>query len=474
MVNRASKWRLRDLVDFEVLLRSGESGKRPPGADPCRAAVREALEKRRPRREGARRRLGLRVWLEARREGETAGWGRHVTGAVRLAGGLLGVIAFLFGIGLMRGLLVEVEDLGRCYHVWVFLAVSLGLQWLFLGLSTGGYLLVRRRTGALSVAEHLVAWLAGRFATVVDGEVWRRLLRGGEGYRPVVSWRVARMVQGAGVLYNLGLLAGFFGCLWFLKIGFFWESSLPAFSWPKLVQLMQVLALPWSWSGTALPPAWEEQDFSLLRQRFFDEEGGADWWPFMMMAIAVWGLLPRLLLWLGCLWREQRALAGLSFQEPRHRELWRELTRIDRGEPASGPADGVVLLDVGGIDVPTEALRGFLLRHLRVNPEARYTASILDEGREAEAWEAIERAPLGVVFLVEGWALSPKQMNALHKRFRSGDPERPLRFLVLGPIRGGLPSAPAAGDVTQWKAYVDGLRDPAVEVIAYHETEARS
>ena len=139
--------------------------------------------------------------------------------------------------------------------------------------------------------------------------------------------------------------------------------------------------------------------------------------------------------------------------------------------PTEGTADGVVVLDVGGSGVETGRLREFMLREMRVNPEARYEAAVLDESAEEEAWEAIRQAPLGVVYLVEGWSLSPKLMTAIHQRVRSHGEERLVRFLVIGEVVDGVPGPPAKADFDQWKVFVDGLRDPAAEIVAFEAPE---
>jgi len=157
------------------------------------------------------------------------------------------------------------------------------------------------------------------------------------------------------------------------------------------------------------------------------------WSWFFFFALAVWGLFPRVLFWLTAWMGERRALAGLVFQEPRHRTLWRELSKVQRGEIHSSQADGVVLLDVGGLEVETETIRPFLLRELRVNPEARFYLGPLDEEGERKALQAARDAAMGVVFLVEGWNLSPKQMAIYHARVREAiGADHLIRYLVVG------------------------------------------
>ena len=162
--------------------------------------------------------------------------------------------------------------------------------------------------------------------------------------------------------------------------------------------------------------------------------------------------------------KERRTLAALEFQEVAHRKLWRELSRVERMVTMEGMKDGVVLLDVGGLGLETGEIRPFLLKHLRVNPEKSYSVGILDAAEEREAWEAIRSAPCGVVMLVEGWSLSPKQMTVLIERIRrEAGQETVLRVLVLGD---GL-VAPDDEDFKAWQDFVDGLRDPHLECVSF-------
>lgn len=468
MADLKRKWSLEDLVDFEARLHESVEG----GSAEERRRYREEVARLEggPQEESARRRLGLRIWLESGRDDRDEGAGRRVVGALRGAALLLGAVAFLGGIGVMRGLLTEVFL--RSYNVWIFLAAAIGVQWLLLLGGLAGYAFVRRQAGALSLFQRVGSVVVRRWTSNLDGVVWRGLLEGGAGYRSALSWRLARLTQGVAVMFNLGLMAGFYGCLFFLSVRFYWESTFEGSGW-GLLNFMEGMARPWSWSGVAGAPVQGDIEYSVLLKIFYEREDVQKLWPFLMMSLLFYGLLPRVMLWWWCANNERRALGSLAFQAPRHRELWRQLTKVERCLPSKGQADGVVLLDVGGTGVTVEAVREFLLRELRVNPQARHTAGVLDEEREREALAAIEEAELGVVFLVEGWALSPKEMRVLYKRVRAvGGDELPMNFLVLGELQGGEPGAPSDEDWQQWKAFVDSLRDPAAEAVAYREPAA--
>lgn len=471
MARTQRKWRLRDLVDLESRLVEREGG---AGGVRHRQRYRAKVAEMRswPRSEAAKRRVGLRLWLEAGREGDAPGeTGQRVVAGLRGASLVLGFVAAFAGIGVSRGLLqAPPADLfARGYNVWLFLAVTVGLQWTILLGGLLGYFLVRRGVGALSLMQRFVSRVALRWFGGGDAALTRNLLEGGGGYRSVLSWRVARLTQGVAVMFNLGLLAGFYGCLFFLSVRFYWESTMEGSGW-GLVDFAELVAAPWSWSGVASPPVRDGITYSVVGKIWYEKAEVDSLWPFLMMVMVVYGLLPRMVLWMVCLFRERRALATLPFQAARHRELWRELTKVESHVPSEGQADGVVLIDVGGTEISTGAVREFLLRELRVNPLKRFTAAVLDEDCEREALEAIGEAELGVVLLVEGWALSPKQIGALHERIREmGGAELPVQFLVVGEMADGALTPPTDEEWQQWKGFVDSLRDPASDVVAFRD-----
>src|SRR5699024_11522764 len=125
------------------------------------------------------------------------------------------------------------------------------------------------------------------------------------------------------------------------------------------------------------------------------------------MSLLVCGLLPRLLLLAWLRRRARQALARLDLQTPRQRALWRALSAVQRGDVATGPTDGALVLDVGGHGITGAQVRGFLLRRLRVNPERTLAVAVLDSEDEARAQRALAAGPAGVVLLVESRMVAP-------------------------------------------------------------------
>ena len=467
---------MADLADFESVLANEGAEK---GA---RRIYRESISPELPRDldEGSRRRRGLRLWLQAKR-GDGVQVGKKLVTGLELAGLVVKVLALLAGIGIVRGLLHSIPDFGgRGYNIWLFLGVTLGLQWLFLISGALAWVFLRKK-GKLPWSQELLGLLGKKFSGSRVGPVWARLLQmRSDGYGSVLGWRLASITQLGAVWLGFGMVISFIGCLWFLKVNFYWESTLESMSKSQLVQVTDGLSLPWSWVG----PGWSPGEYGVAQasiEVLKDPAQAPDahmrdpvnqlWMRFLVLALLVWGVFPRLALYYYCAFRERRALARLDFQESRHRNLWREMAKVERTVVKTSQADGVVLLDVGGTGFPLDQIRPFLLQQMRVNPESVHQTGVLDSSKEEAAYEAMKKAALGVVMAVEGWSLSGPQMKQNYEKVRAiiGD-KKPVRFLVLGTVKGGNVAEVNDVEMAEWVKFVDSLRDPAVEVIKWEES----
>ena len=449
MAGGRKAWNLEDLVDFEVLVQQSptveaEVGRRIreelPGADQS---------------ELGQRRWGFKEWLRSKNRGS----GAKVVSVTRLGGLALLIGTFLLGVGVIRGLVTMIDG-QSALNIWVLLAGTIGVQWVILVVGLVTFLLARYWIGGLGWLKEMVSSVVRRLAGKVSPEAWRSLIQG-KGKQPsALAWRLTRMLQLGGVGFNVGLIAGLFGVLWFTNVNFYWESSLSQFGGDSLGKVTRFLAAAWGGGGLTDSQIAGLKDIS-------GETGDGNWkafFNFIFAALFVWGLLPMVLLWVLAVLKERKTLGALEFQDLEHRKLWREISRVEHAVTMEGMKDGVVLLDVGGLGLDTTEIRPFLLQNLRVNPEKSYAVGILDASEEREAWEAIRSAPCGVVMLVEGWSLSPKQMSALVDRIRrEAGEETVLRVLVMGD---GV-EAPDDEDFRTWQEFVDGLRDPRLECVAF-------
>ncbi len=451
-------WTMESLVDFEQEIAT--SAGTPPAVRTAVIAAVRGLEG------AAARRVGMRVWLVEM--GKTSA-GRKFSGALSIVGAGLAVVMFLAGISAVLGLL-DRERGG--INVVLFLAVLLGGQWLVLVLAMAGWLLRGRAAEGFSSVQALVGKLARRFSGNRDEAWWENLMAGGGSPRAAVLWRIARLVQAAGVFFNIGILTGLAGLVLVKHVGFFWETTTEMAMFSLLEKLSHFLSLPWSaWWPGAVPNPDDIKAACWLPGHELPS-APAVWWEFLLMAVFFWGLIPRAILWLLAWNAGRQALGKLDFQGRAHRALWRELTGTDRIETDEKPLDGVLVLDVGGSGLTRDMLRPFLLRRLRVHPAAWHSVAVLDSGAEEEAARAMAKAPAGVVLLAEGWSLSPARMSALHSKIRSSaGPQTPVKFLIANVDAIQRPVSPTNEERREWERFVDALRDPAAEVFFYENAE---
>lgn len=470
---RKIRWRLADVLDFEA---------RIAGAEPAVNARDRLLFDRdiRPRLDGLppieQRRVGLRLWLGEHLSAGHIGPGAAWTQATRLLCYLLFIGMAISGGVLACGLAL---GNGQRVHVVIFIALTLGLPWSLFVLLW----LLRRLMGLDALGVGWVLSLAGRLLSgsqAPAGDQRRQsmrslaqTLRGSRAAAGALSSRIGGLLQCGGLGFSLGVVIAFVATLMVFDVRFYWEAT------PAEDGLMQAavatMAIPWRELWPAAVP--DTGDIQASRrhtgvgaQRVPGGSVAGAWWRFLVMSVLCWGLLPRLLLLLMFSWRERRALRSLDFQAPRHRALWRALAGIERGQTAAAAADAALVLDVGGSGIDGSAIRGFMLRRLRLNPQATYRVSVLDEAAETAADRALADSPAHVVLAVLDWSLSPRQASGLQQRLRGlAGPTTPVTWVVIGGDT-RCPAAPSADEHQRWTAFIDGLADPATEVAAYDPT----
>lgn len=459
MAKDTQRWTLEDLVDLEQAISTS------PATTP---AIREAVVAASRGLEGAAaRRAGLRKWLD---EAGSGAAGRKFSSALSLVGGGLSIVALLAGISAVLGLL-DRERGG--INVALFLGILIGGQWLVLILAAGAWLLRGRAAEGFSGVQALAGKLARRLAGNRDDGWWNHLMDSGGPARAAMLWRLARLAQGAGVCFNLGILLGLAGLVLVRHIGFYWETTTELAMRAVLLDAVKFLSLPWG----ALVPGAVPDAAVIDASRWLPgtsaglAPGPSQWWEFLLMATLCWGLLPRAILWLLAWKAERGSLTRLDFQGRGHRVLWRELTGSGRTETTDVPLDGVLVLDVGGSGLTESVMRPYLLRHLRVHPAAWQPVAVLDAQAEEEAARLLAKAPAGIVLLSEGWSLSPPRMLDLHAKVRaSAGRDVPVKFLVANVGADRHPVAASEEERREWSRFVDSLRDPAAEVFFYEST----
>jgi hypothetical protein len=292
---------------------------------------------------GDRRVAKLVAWERAVRSGESAGAppspsplaeeqppSRGTTDAVRLAALALAAAGFAIGASAAAGAL-SYQPRGRINAVAV-LALLVGLPWIFLGLALLNALPSRLRRfvpwigsepeggGLLQPARWALRALPQSTRERLDaawgrGQAWEQLTA------PLRRWLLLSTSQGAGVAFQLGVLAATLALVVFTDLSFGWSTTLEVDA--RAVQrFTAALSLPWArlWPGAR--PSLELVEAT----RFFRIAGGPDpavpletyggWWPFLVMTLAVYGLLPRAIFFAVARGRLQRALRRAFLEAP--------------------------------------------------------------------------------------------------------------------------------------------------------------
>ena len=418
---REERWSLPELIDFELALASWD------GAEPA-----ERVEA------GPRRGL-MKRWLAG---AGVPPWGAKWLAAIGLSGVGVSVLAGMAGLGAVWGLLDRATDPAGVNVLWL-----LGLVWLLPWVVfVAGVLfwLGRGRLAGNGLLAGLVASVSRRVLPAAAQEVVGSM-SGRADLAAAVGWRLAAWVQFAAGCFHGGAALGLGAMVMFKRVGFFWETTTRAALRGLLEPLVGVLSFPWQ----GIWP-WAVPDIGRSSRNVDWAEGGLGWWPFLMLVLAVWGVLPRWLLAAGAVWRERRVLDGLAFDSPAARRLHRSLTRVRRGEEPKGPVDGALVVMLDGGPEPV-ALRPFLLRHLRVNPTAWESLGVLDEGREEAAMAALEAAPAGIVLVAEAWALAPRRLERAMRGIAQRADGRRLALVVVGEA--------GPEQRREWERFVDGGKD---------------
>ena len=190
-------------------------------------------------------------------------------------------------------------------NLFVLFALLLGVPTLSLAvLLVGAGWRAVRRSDNVSIPGRLVAsWLTRLDVPGLDAAIGQR-----RHYARVLYWLAGRYNQA----FAVGFFAAAIATLW-LHVAF---TDL-AFGWSTTLQVAPATltgvtdALSWPWHGW-LPAAVPTQELIALSQYqrldrapLADAQALGAWWPFVMMCLVVWGLLPRLLL----SWISRRGLA---------------------------------------------------------------------------------------------------------------------------------------------------------------------
>jgi len=507
-----SSWSLADLLDLEFFLEEDRKTLLAGQEEELHRRDREIYQQIHTRCQhsdaSGQASCLLWNWLQQRRA--TVSGASHLPGQVFSE--LIRLASWLFtGLALAAGWGMTISFLSYSgtspINVATFLAIFVCSQLLFLilllfFLSAGRlqtrpplpltYSLVRR--GLLILLKKL-----GRRLANAESSRWLERLSGnihayGDLYGLLFMLPIFLLVQLAAMGFNLGILAALLFKVMTSDLAFGWQTTLQAGA-DAVARLVELIALPWSWlfpAGTGFPDLSEIQGSHIILKegiKHLHSTALTSWWPFLFLSVAIYGLLPRLLLYLGGRIALKHFLQTFRFDSAAHHQLLQRMrtpllttSEQDRGpapvpvspepenEPAQhpGPMSGrAVLL------VPEELAEEYALDTLcnHISSQTGYTdlqCRLFDPYEEVPVECSRDEQKRPVLILQEAW--QPPINEFLHflgrLRKQLGRTTSISIFLVGRPGQDTKPVPPRDSDRAIWMQKISATGDPRLTVLS--------
>jgi hypothetical protein len=308
-------------------------------------------------------------------------------------------------------------------------------------------------------------------------------------YATVERWALFQTAQLGATAFNVGALATFLVAVALTDLAFAWSTTLRVGA-ENLQRFCEALALPWrAWVPDAVPTReliHATQYFRLeaayvnapAGMRAEDAAAAGGWWPFLLMCLLVYGLLPRLVLVaLGSL-GIRLALRQLPFDTPEEAEVMARLTtprvrNVHENDPGNVAPLGQGVPPLAppmplGRDEPVTVVRwreaDFQEDGLSERLQRRFGAAIerpiADAGghdhRDEEATLVrLEASPSPVIVIAEPWNAPDRAFRRFVRLLReSSAPSRKIYVLLT---EGGDDEQHAV-----WAGYLAELGDPYI------------
>lgn len=325
--------------------------------------------------------------------------------------------------------------------------------------------------------DTLAAWL-GR------GQAHRRL------YGRVDRWMVVHSSQTFALAFHVGAVASALSLVVFSDLAFAWSTTLQLDA-GRLEGWTTLLSAPWAWAWADARPSTaliESTRYFRLGDGSFPSAqspaGLGGWWPFLAMAMLVYGVLPRLLTLLLARWRLRAALRRTFLHLPGLDDVRMRLnhalveTQSDEAEvgaldatattTSGGQAslhgrEAAVVVWAGAAD-PAEATAGWLGARLGLRVASWHEAggsSTLDADRAAMA-AAAASSDAALLVLVKAWEPPMAELTDFLRDLRAaGGERRRVHVLPMGPDT----TDAADRHVDLWRRALARLGDPWLNVI---------
>ncbi len=294
--------------------------------------------------------------------------------------------------------------------------------------------------------------------------------------------------------FNIGAILGCLRLIAFSDIAFSWSTTLVQLDAHRFHRLVHALAAPfgWLWPDAAPSPALVEATrYSRLEgayilsgaRRAAHPELVGGWWPFLLCAVACYGLLPRASTLALSRLRVARILDKLPLDDV---EVMRTVRRLSEPhvetrsplaeEPgraavvplppaARGPEQGTQAVLILWRDIPdAPGLQGAVARQTRWAVRAVHSAGGRDYEEGRLPWKEVLDGATCAAVVAEGWEPPDKAVLRLLKQLRGSLGARRPVMVLLAEVRPDGLRAPSQADLRIWQEGVARLEDPYVAV----------
>jgi hypothetical protein len=172
-----------------------------------------------------------------------------------------------------------------------------------------------------------------------------------DAHRGLLGWLLLRAAQTFGVAFNLAALAGCLYRIVFSDVAFGWSTTLQ-FDAAAFHHVARALSSPWAWLFPHAVPSIQLVQLTqyshlegkyLLRslgERSIHPSVVGGWWPFLLLSIGTYGLVPRLLVLSLATVRVQRILEQTPARNEEFRRLvdWMRLPLLSTASSDAAPA----------------------------------------------------------------------------------------------------------------------------------------
>jgi hypothetical protein len=451
----------------------------------------------------------FRRWLAALHPAGEISPGERVQAIYRIVAAVLAVLAFLSGSATAAALLRYdgSQPVNIVHFLAVFVVGQLGLALLpVLHMLPRGWLRWVPGFGPLhETLRHLGYRQAGleRVLSRLDSDRGRvatslaRLRSWSTLYADVERWRLLALTQRGAVCFNLGALACCVYLIAVTDLAFAWSTTLSVTT-DTMAHLLRALALPWWWLPVAVPsPELVETSRYFRQEGVYDPVVLKDWWAFLVAALAVYGLLPRLLLWSVAGWRWRAAARDLRLDHGDCQAVYERLCTAlggwqadarnggpdDVGAaatalaarpelPKAGHATGCVVLCWGDVPLREDEAAELVRRRFGWRTTSVQAVGGTQSGGQHTMLESLAAGAASdpVIVVAEAWEAPGKAIRRFLTEIRGAiDVHRPIVVGLVGADDGRWVT-PVAGDRDLWERVAALAGDPYLRVEALVET----